>query len=78
MMGAQMYLQMEQMDKAYLFLQLATRHYPKSEEAHRNLAEYYLQIKEKDQAIAALKKAYDLSGKEEYHQQIERLKAPNE
>jgi len=72
-MGGFMFMQMGQNDKALLFLNYAIEYYPKSEDAHRNLAEYYVQMGDTSKAIHSLEKAYELSGNSEYKEKIEEL-----
>ncbi len=71
--GAQMYLQMEQENKAGFFFEQAAKFYPRSEEAQGNLADFYLESDEPLKAIEYLEKAYELSGNMAYHQQLKKL-----
>lgn len=76
-MGGLMFMQMGQVAKAQAFLNYAAEYYPKSEEAHRNLAEYYLRTDDPSKATKYLKIAYELSGNEQYKQKMEEIKSGN-
>ncbi|MDW3195532.1 MAG: alpha/beta hydrolase-fold protein [Cytophagales bacterium] len=74
-MGAEMYTYMEQMNKAKLFFGLAAEHYPESETAQRNLADYYHQNNELDKAVKYLTLAYKISGNKTHLEKIEEIKS---
>ncbi len=76
--GGQMYMQMEQKEKAGFFFEYAARFYTSSEEAQSNLAHFYLGTDQPLSAIEYLEKAYQISGDEQYQQQIKKLRSENE
>jgi len=72
-MGAYMFMQMGQMDKAKLFFQLNVEGYPDSPNTHDSLADYYLSVDDKPKAIEQLSIAYKLSGNEIFKDRIREI-----
>ncbi|UII20663.1 tetratricopeptide repeat protein [Fulvivirga ligni] len=74
LMGSMLYVQLGQADKVELFLNYAVQYYPKSEQAQFHMAQFYIEIKNKEKAIEHLTKAYEINHNDEYLQQINELK----
>lgn len=61
-----MYLQTGQPKKSELFFKLGVKHYPRSANVYDSLADYYIAINDKKNALKNVKLAYNIS-KSDYH-----------
>lgn len=61
-----MNLQMEQLEKAFLFFEMAIKHYPKSANVYDAMADYYISKEDNIKAIEYVEQAYEIS-KSKYH-----------
>lgn len=72
MMGY-MSLQSGQPEKAMAFFKMAMEYYPSSANAYASMADFYLSQNDKEKAITNFKKAYDISGSDDYLIKIENI-----
>jgi len=68
-----MNLQMEQPDKAFLFFDMAIKHYPKSANTYDAMADYYIAKKDNKKAIEYVKKAYAISNSKFHKEKLNSL-----
>ena len=69
-----MNLQMEQPEKAYLFFEMAIKHYPKSANVYDAMADYYISKKNIKKAVEYVEKAYQISNSKFYKEKLDTLK----
>ena len=74
-MSAYMNMDMQQLEKAKMYFELAIEYYPKSANALDSMADYYEIMGEFTKAIKYVNKAFKLSGNENYKERMEGLKA---
>lgn len=66
---------MQQPDKAKLFLETAIQYYPQSANAHNAMSDYYEAQNDMQNALKFATKAYQINGSDAYKNRIETLKA---
>ena len=69
-----MYLQMEQLEKAKMFFELAIKYYPNSANVYDALADYYEAQKDYTNALKLVTKAFEISGSDYHKNRMESLK----
>lgn len=74
LMGGMMFKQMDQLEKAGLFLKMASKYYPQSAEANAAMGEFFEEAGNVPQAIHFFGKAYEVSREESYREKVEELK----
>lgn len=72
MMGY-MALQFGQPDKSYAFFALAIKYFPESPNVYDSMADYYSSQNDLDNAVLNLKKAFEITGNENYQERIEEM-----
>ena len=73
-MSGYMKMDMEQMEKAKMYFELAIEYYPKSANAYDSMADYYERNGDNENAIKFLTKAFEISGDDNYKERTEALK----
>ncbi len=73
-MSGYMKMDMEQMEKAKMYFELAIEYYPKSANAYDSMADYYERNGDNDNALKFVTKAYEISNDDYYKERIEALK----
>ena len=73
-MSGYMNMDMEQLEKAKMYFELAIEYYPESANAFDSMADYYEVKGEFSNALKYVNKAFELSGSDYYKQRIEELK----
>jgi len=73
-MSGYMNMDMQQFEKAKMYLKLAIEYYPESANAFDSMADYYEAKGDLNNAIKYVSKALELSGNDFYKKKIERLK----
>ena len=73
-MSGYMTMDMNQMDKAKMYFELAIQYFPNSANAYDSFSEYYEHLKDYDNAIKLATKAFKISGSDYYSNKIEALK----
>ncbi len=73
-MSGYMKMDMEQMEKAKMYFELAIEYYPKSDNAYDSMADYYERNGDNDNALKFVTKAYEISNDDYYKERIEALK----
>ena len=66
-------MDMEQFEKAKMYFELATEYYPESANSFDSMADYYEAQGDFINAIKYVKKAFELSGSDNYKQRMEGL-----
>jgi len=69
-----MNMDMQQLEKAKMYFELAIEYYPKSANAYDSMADYYEAQNDYINALKFVNKAYELSGGEYHKKRIEGLK----
>lgn len=69
-----MNMDMEQTEKAKMYLELAIKYYPESPNVYASMADYYERKNDYKNALHFVIKAFEISGKENYKQRIKGLK----
>ncbi|MBE0663487.1 MAG: prolyl oligopeptidase family serine peptidase [Bacteroidales bacterium] len=77
-MSGYMNMDMEQLEKAKMYFELAMEYYPESANAYDSMADYYESQGDLTNAVKYVNKAFELSGSDYYKQRIEELKVKNE
>ncbi len=72
-MSGYMNMDMQQVEKAKMYFDLAVKHFPESADTYSSIADYYESQGDMDNAIKSLNKAYDLSGDHQYKDRAESL-----
>ena len=72
-----MNLQMEQLEKALLFFNLAVEYYPNSANGYDGLVDFYLYKKDKINALKNANKAFELNKDDYYRDRIKSIKKMN-
>ena len=72
-----MYMQMGQPVKAFLFFKMNIDYYPNSANAYDSMADYYVSQNDLENALKYVKKAYELSGSDYHKERLKALKAKN-
>ena len=73
-MSGYMNMDMQQLEKAKMYFELAIEYYPNSPNAYDSMADYYERSKDYKNAIKFVTKAYEISANEYYKERIETLK----
>ena len=73
-MSGYMNMDMEQLEKAKMYFELAIEYYPESANAFDSMADYYEAQGDFTKAIKYVNKAFEISGSDYYKQRIEELK----
>jgi hypothetical protein len=73
-MSGYMNMDMEQLEKAKMYFELAIEYYPQSANAYDSMSEFYERINDFDNALAYAIKAYEKNPNEYYKQRMETLK----
>ena len=76
-MSGYMNMDMQQLEKAKMYFELAIEYYPTSANAYDSMADYYEAQNDYINALKFVNKAYELSGGEYYKKRIEGLKEKN-
>jgi predicted alpha/beta superfamily hydrolase/uncharacterized protein YozE (UPF0346 family) len=74
-MSGYMNMDMEQLEKAKMYFELAIEYYPESANAFDSMADYFEAQGDFTNAIKYVNKAFEISGSDYYKQRIEELKA---
>ena len=69
-----MSMDMDQMERAKLYFELAIEYYPQSANAYDSMADYYDRNDDKDNAIKFVTKAFEMTGDDYYKERIEAFK----
>jgi len=72
-----MNLQMGQSEKAFMFFNLAIKYYPNSASGYDGLIDFYLEKKDKVNALKNANKAFEISNNEYYGNRIQSIKKMN-
>jgi tetratricopeptide (TPR) repeat protein len=73
-MSGYMNMDMEQLEKAKMYFELAMEYYPESANAFDSMADYYERKGDFTYALKYVSKAFELSGSDYYMKRIEELK----
>lgn len=73
-MSGYMNMDMQQLEKAKMYFELAIEYYPKSANAYDSMSEYYERISDYDNALKFATKAYEINHNDYYKQRMETLK----
>jgi predicted alpha/beta superfamily hydrolase len=73
-MSGYMNMDMQQTEKAKMYLELAIKYYPNSANVYASMADYYEKNKDYKNALHFVTKAFKISGAENYKQRIKGLK----
>jgi len=73
-MSGYMNMDIQQAEKAKMYFELAIKYYPESANVYASMADYYEKNKDYKSALHFVKKAFKISGEENYKQRIKGLK----
>jgi len=73
-MSGYMNIDMNQLEKAKMYFELAIEYYPESANAYDSMAEYYEGQNDLDKALEFASKAFEISGDDYYKERMEALK----
>ncbi len=73
-MSGYMNMDMQQLEKAKMYFELAIVYYPESANAYDSMADYYERISDYGNALKYVTKAFELSGSDHYKKRIDGLK----
>jgi predicted alpha/beta superfamily hydrolase len=74
-MSGFMNMDMQQLEKAKMYFELAMEYYPESASAFNSMADYYEAIGDLTKAVKFVTKAFELSGSDYHKKRVESLKA---